>query len=67
MGKKSTRAINREKLDQATGLIDKAAVVYDQAIEVYIVQDIVSEEVLINVMELLQMAKDLMEQSFEGI
>lgn len=67
MGKKSTRAVNIERLQQAMGHIDKAAELYDLAMEVYLPQFDHMEVCFQQVMQMLQLARDVMEQSFEGI
>ncbi len=67
MGKKSTRTKNIEILKQACNHIDAAADKYDLAIEVYLDQFPQMEVAFKHVLELLQLAKTMMESSFDGI
>lgn len=67
MTKRSTRTLNREKLAQALNHIDQAAELYDVAIEVYLPQFPNMKAAFTQSLELLQMARTIMEQSFDGI
>jgi hypothetical protein len=67
MANRSTRTRNITKLKQALGHLDSAASIYDEAIEVYLPMFPEKQPAVKNVFELLVLARDLMESSFEGI